>query len=80
LRLSLLAWAYPSITRRTDRGPRRSLDRSESDVFILSDAEDLIPVAAAGGQWLEETPEGYRVALPTAHRRPVCPHRALGEP
>jgi len=41
--LSLLAWAYPSITRRTDRGLRQYLDRNESDVFILSGAEDLIP-------------------------------------
>jgi hypothetical protein len=49
-------------------------------VFILSGAEDLIPAAATGGQWLEETRERYRVALPAAHRRPVCPHRALGEP
>ena len=76
MRLSLLAWAYPSITRRTDRGLRQYLDRKESDVFILSGAEDLIPVAAAGGQWLEETREGYRVALPAPHRRPAHPHRA----
>src|SRR6185503_20115221 len=32
---------YPSITRRTDRGLPQYLDNKESDVYILSNTEDL---------------------------------------
>ena len=34
----------PSIARKTDKGLPRYLDAGESDVFILSGAEDLVPV------------------------------------
>src|SRR5437660_10125368 len=34
----------PSITRKTDKGLPQYDDLSESDVFILSGAEDLVPV------------------------------------
>ena len=34
----------PSITRKTDKGLPRYCDGDESDVFILSGAEDLVPV------------------------------------
>jgi hypothetical protein len=34
----------PSITRKTDKGLPRYFDGDESDVFILSGAEDLVPV------------------------------------
>ncbi|MEP6862942.1 MAG: SpvB/TcaC N-terminal domain-containing protein [Deltaproteobacteria bacterium] len=51
-------WAIrvPEITRRTDKGIPRYADAIESDVFILSDQEDLVPVA-------DETPDDgdYRV-------------------
>ena len=33
----------PSITRKTDKGLPRYFDAEESDVFILSGAEDLVP-------------------------------------
>lgn len=36
--------SVPSITRKTDKGIPRYLDDAESDVFILSGAEDLVPV------------------------------------
>src|SRR5438270_9989849 len=36
--------SLPSITRKTDKGLPRYLDTEESDVFILSGAEDLVPV------------------------------------
>ena len=39
----------PSITRKTDRGLPRYQDAVESDVFILSGAEDLVPVLQADG-------------------------------
>ncbi len=36
--------SIPAITRKTDKGLPRYLDGIESDVFILSGAEDLVPV------------------------------------
>lgn len=42
--------SLPSITRRTDKGLPRYWDDDESDVFILSGAEDLVPVLDASGQ------------------------------
>jgi RHS repeat-associated protein len=35
--------SVPSITRRTDRGLPKYCDADESDIFILSGAEDLVP-------------------------------------
>src|SRR2546421_7088448 len=35
--------SLPSITRRTDKGLPKYRDAEESDVFILSSAEDLVP-------------------------------------
>ena len=39
--------SLPSITRKTDKGLPRYEDADESDVFILSGAEDLVPVFKA---------------------------------
>ncbi len=36
--------SLPSITRKTDKGLPKYQDEDESDVFILSGAEDLVPV------------------------------------
>jgi len=50
-----LGWrlSVPSITRKTDKGLPRYDDAGGADVFILSDAEDLVPVLALNsGQWL----------------------------
>jgi RHS repeat-associated protein len=49
-----LGWhlSIPSITRKTDKGLPRYDDSAESDVFILSNAEDLVPVLARdGNEW-----------------------------
>ena len=44
--------SIPSIARKTDKGLPRYDDARESDVFILSSAEDLMPVLAQdGNQW-----------------------------
>src|SRR6516225_1480114 len=55
----------PSITRRTDKGLPRYLDAEESDIFVLSGAEDLVPVLERGdaGQWVfdEFDRDGYYV-------------------
>ena len=53
-----LGWSLglPQITRKTDKGLPRYDDASESDVFILSGAEDLVPVLKqnldAQGKWV----------------------------
>lgn len=52
---------YPGITRRTDRGLPKYLDNQESDVYILSGAEDLVPVANPEGSRFEEQRDGYRI-------------------
>jgi hypothetical protein len=46
-----LGWnlSLPSITRKTDKGLPRYWDTEESDVFILSGAEDLVPVLKVDG-------------------------------
>src|SRR5881397_1977065 len=41
--------SLPAITRKTDRGVPQYRDAEESDVFILSGAEDLVPVMLADG-------------------------------
>lgn len=52
-----LGWSLslPAITRKTDRGLPQYRDAVGSDVFILSGAEDLVPVLVeSGGQWQRE--------------------------
>jgi RHS repeat-associated protein len=62
-----LGWSVslPSITRRTDKGMPQYDDAAESDTFILSGAEDLVPVLVedASGGWKRDPIErdGYVV-------------------
>jgi len=57
-------WSLPlaSITRKTDKGLPKYQDANESDVFILSGAEDLVPVLKkdAQGNWVRD-PKGNLV-------------------
>lgn len=58
--------ALPSIARRTDKGLPRYRDEEEGDTFLLSGAEDLVPVLVQDGQddWVRETippRDGYRI-------------------
>ncbi len=57
--------SLPSITRKTDKGLPQYRDDQESDVFILSGAEDLVPVLKKDGAtcWADEEfeREGYRI-------------------
>ena len=53
--------SIPSITRKTDKGLPRYWDSEESDVFILSGAEDLVPVLKADGTVDETLRDGYRI-------------------
>lgn len=67
-----LGWnlALPTISRKTEKGLPRYLDAEQSDVFLLSGAEDLVPVLTSRGEgWraepLEQALHGqrYRVDL-----------------
>jgi RHS repeat-associated protein len=53
-----LGWhlSIPSITRKTDKGLPLYNDARESDVFILSDAEDLVPVLGQQNNRWEPVP------------------------
>lgn len=65
--------SLPAITRKTDKGLPQYRDGQESDVFILSGAEDLVPVYRqdSDGSWIrdqegrlvlhEDELDGYRV-------------------
>ena len=65
--------SLPSITRKTDKGLPQYCDAVESDVFVLSGAEDLVPVYRQDpdGVWVrdpsgrlvvhEDERDGYRV-------------------
>jgi RHS repeat-associated protein len=60
--------SMPSITRRTDKGLPQYRDGVESDIFILSGAEDLVPVLRQedGGDLVPDVQpdrDGYRVVL-----------------
>ncbi len=48
--------SLPSITRKSDKGLPQYLDGEESDVFILSGSEDLVPVFKkdANGNWIHD--------------------------
>ena len=53
-----LGWrvGIASIRRKTDRGLPRYLDADDSDIFVFSEAEDLIPLLEpSGDQWVEPT-------------------------
>jgi RHS repeat-associated protein len=52
--------SLPSITRKTDKGLPRYWDGEESDVFILSGAEDLVPIPVVAGA-PAPTLDGYRI-------------------
>ena len=51
----------PGITRRTDKGLPRYRDDEESDVFVLSGAEDLVPILGEDGQRHAEIRGQFRV-------------------
>jgi Salmonella virulence plasmid 65kDa B protein/Insecticide toxin TcdB middle/N-terminal region len=58
-------WALglPSISRRTDKGLPRYADAEESDVFLLSGAEDLVPLLQDDGSRQADTTSvpGFRI-------------------
>lgn len=55
--------ALPAITRKTDKGLPRYLDEEDSDVFILSGAEDLVPMLKqnADGSWARDADGEFEI-------------------
>ncbi|UJB21397.1 SpvB/TcaC N-terminal domain-containing protein [Lysobacter gummosus] len=53
----------PSITRKTDKGLPQYNDKDESDVYVLSGAEDLVPVLDSNGKRFidDQTIPGYTI-------------------
>ncbi|MGA9668945.1 MAG: SpvB/TcaC N-terminal domain-containing protein, partial [Terracidiphilus sp.] len=54
-----LDWSVslPMVTRKTDKGLPQYQDAQESDVFILSEAEDLMPaLVQSGSTWIRDVP------------------------
>jgi hypothetical protein len=64
--------SLPSITRKTDKGLPQYLDANDSDIFILSGAEDLVPMYRQDpdGSWVashagcQRDPDGFWVRDP----------------
>ena len=55
-----IGWSLslPAITRKTDKGLPQYLEADESDVFLLSGSEDLVPVLAMqNGTWVRWSDE-----------------------
>ncbi|MFN0252801.1 MAG: SpvB/TcaC N-terminal domain-containing protein [Kofleriaceae bacterium] len=52
-----LGWSLsiPSIQRKTDKGMPEYRDAAETDVYVLSGAEDLVPVLEDGGRHVDHT-------------------------
>jgi RHS repeat-associated protein len=65
-----LGWSLslPAITRKTDRGIPQYRDDEESDVFLLSGAEDLVPVPGEGPDPRAGTPRTVDGVLYHVHR------------
>ena len=78
-----LGWSVglASVTRKTDKGLPLYNDAQDSDVFVLSAAEDLVPVLKADGGILEAAVNlestNYVVRRYRPDRRTLRPHRAL---
>src|SRR5690348_2217163 len=53
--------SLPSITRKTDKGLPKYRDLEESDTFILSGVEDLVPELDVAGEYVEPPRDGYRI-------------------
>jgi hypothetical protein len=57
--------SVPSITRKTDKGLPRYRDAEESDVYILSGAEDLVPALkeVKKGEWKDDVVSSRKIGI-----------------
>jgi RHS repeat-associated protein len=62
--------SLPSVTRKTDKGLPRYLDDEESDTFLISGAEDLVPVLDGAGLRVELQRTWHKVAYKVRPYRP----------
>ncbi len=54
--------SLPEITRKTEKGLPRYLDKTESDKFILSDTEDLVPLLNNdGSRFVDESDPAFEI-------------------
>jgi hypothetical protein len=70
-----LGWglSVSSITRKTDKGLPKYADADESDTFVLSGAEDLVPTLVRdGNEWTKDV----SATVPAPDRRPVRAHQS----
>jgi RHS repeat-associated protein len=66
--------SLPSITRKTDKGLPQYRDAEESDVFILSGAEDLVPVLEKqDNDWIRKKPSDRLMNDKTYRVQPYRP-------
>src|SRR5260370_3703400 len=65
-----LGWhlSIPSITRKTDKGLPQYNDAADSDVFIVSGAEDLVPVLVPQGDSWAPPDQPLRTVLSNKYR------------
>jgi Salmonella virulence plasmid 65kDa B protein len=80
--------SVPSIARKTDKGLPRYFDDDQSDVFILSGFEDLVPAFQPPSTAPGSNTEGLSAVhsgpdllrkTESAHRRPVRANRTLDQ-
>lgn len=62
--------SLPAITRKTDKGLPRYLDDEESDVFLISGAEDLVPILDLSGKRIVQDRTVHTVAYKVHFYRP----------
>lgn len=67
--------SLPSITRKTDKGLPQYLEAQESDVFLLSGSEDLVPVLEQNNdsKWISKSLSPRRVDSRTYQIKQYCP-------
>ena len=78
-----LGWhlAIPSITRKTSKGLPQYQDQQESDVFLISDAEDLVPELVSEGAGCGAIGRGLKVFLRVSRNGGALPRaRHIGAP
>ena len=71
-----LGWdlSLPQITRKTEKGLPRYQDAQESDVFILSGVEDLVPtLVQSSGHWSAETIPNQFLGTEEYYIKRYCP-------
>jgi RHS repeat-associated protein len=68
--------SIPAITRKTDKGLPQYADAIESDTFLLSGAEDLMPaLVQSGGDWIRDVTPSRTAFGPDGHSHTYAIHQ-----